>query len=96
MIGCGVAEEWEPSRRGISEHQSHKGFVKQRARFFRGTPGGSGYGAKGFVAWIEFGKQGLDVGPKDRVRSKVTPRNLGVGLNDRGMPRRYSRDWKVA
>ena len=34
--------------------------------------------------------------PKDRVRSKVTPRNLGVGLNKRGMPRRFSRGWKVA
>ena len=24
------------------------------------------------------------------------PRNLGVGLNERGMPRRFSRGWKVA
>ena len=34
--------------------------------------------------------------PKDRVRSKVTPRNLGVGLNKRGKPKRFSRGWKVA
>ena len=32
--------------------------------------------------------------PNDRVRSKVTPRNLGVGFNKRGMPRRFSRGWK--
>ena len=64
MIGCGVAEKWEPSRRGICEHRTHKGFVELGERFFHGTPGGSGYGAKGFVAWIEFGIQGLDVGPK--------------------------------
>ena len=36
------------------------------------------------------------MGPKDRVRSKVTPRNLGVGLNKRGKPKRFSRSWKVA
>ena len=34
--------------------------------------------------------------PKDRVRSKVTPRNLGVGLNKRGKPKRFSRGSKVA
>ena len=34
--------------------------------------------------------------PKDRVRSKVAPRNLGVGLNNRGMPKRFCRGWKVA
>ena len=77
MIGCGVAEEWEPSRRGICEHRTHfvekgerlfsetpRGFVEKGERLFSGTPGGSGYGAKGFVAWIEFGTQGLDVDPK--------------------------------
>ena len=48
------------------------------------------------MAWIEFGTQGLDMGPKDRVRSKVTPRNLGVGLNKRGKPKRFSRGSKVA
>ena len=62
MIGCSVAEEWEPSTRGICEHRTHKGFVEYEERFFCGTPGGSGYGAKSFVSWIEFGTHGLDVG----------------------------------
>ena len=64
MIGCGDAEEWEPSRRGIYEHRSQKGFVKLGREILSWNPGGSGYGAKGFVAWIEFGTQRLDVGPK--------------------------------
>jgi len=28
--------------------------------------------------------------PEERVRSKITPRNLGAGLNVRGMPVRVS------
>ena len=36
------------------------------------------------MAWIAFGTQDWTWAPKDRVRSKVTPRNLGVGLNKRG------------
>ena len=34
--------------------------------------------------------------PNDRVRSKVTPRNVGVGLNKRGKPKPKSRGSKVA
>ena len=80
MIGCGVAEEWDSSRRGICENRSHKGFVKSGKRFFRGTSGDSGYRAKGFVAWIEFGTQGLDMDPKGKSPIKGYTKEFKGGI----------------
>ena len=47
------------------------------------------------MAWIDFGTQDWTRAPKDRVRSKDTLRNLGVGLNEKGKPKRFSRGWKL-
>jgi len=84
-----ITEEGVLSRGGVREDESDESFIQLGEGLFGETPRCRGYGAECFKAEEKLCAEGVDnwtCEPKERVRSKVTLRNMEAGLNVRGVP----------